>query len=72
MYIIYKFNNLYVGLLKVKYIETDDNYYALFVTGQLDIDANWDEYMLDIDAEGLTKVIEIKQAAYDRCLANTK
>lgn len=42
------------------------NMVAQFVTGQLDIDAEWDNYLKKLDDMGLPRLLEIEQAAYDR------
>ena len=52
-------------------IETIDNFYARFITGDLDIDTYWDEYLETIEAEGLLRVIEIEQGAYNRYISNS-
>lgn len=44
--------------------------YASFLTGALDIDddAVWESYKEDLEAYHLTRILEIRQAAYDRYL----
>ena len=42
------------------------NMVARFVTGQSDIDAEWDNYLKKLDDMGLPRLLEIEQAAYDR------
>jgi putative aldouronate transport system substrate-binding protein len=39
---------------------------ARFVTGDVDIDAGWDEYLNELDNYNLARFLELKQAAYDR------
>lgn len=39
---------------------------AKFVTGAKDIDAEWDNYLAEIDKIGLDKYLEVVQGAYDR------
>ena len=39
---------------------------AEFITGQTDIDAGWDAYVETCNNMGLTRLLEIEQAAYDR------
>ena len=41
---------------------------AQVITGQLDLDATWDEYLSNMDAMGATRLHEIDQAAYTRYL----
>lgn len=38
---------------------------ARFITGDLDIEADWDKYLKDLETAGLTRYLEIKQTAYD-------
>lgn len=40
--------------------------FAQFVTGEMDIDADWDKYLAELDKMGLSRLLEIEQAAYDR------
>lgn len=42
---------------------------AQFITGELDIDTNWDAYLAELDKMGLDRLLEIEQAALDRYLA---
>ena len=39
---------------------------ARWICGQQDIDATWDEYLAQCEALGMSKMLEIKQAQYDR------
>lgn len=43
---------------------------AKFVTGQADIDKEWDNFNKTLDAMGQTRMDEIRQAQYDRYLAS--
>lgn len=43
-------------------------YMAQVITGQLDLDATWDEYLSNMDAMGASRLHEIDQAAYTRYL----
>ena len=40
--------------------------FGQFVTGELDIDANWDTYLKTLNETGLEELMAIEQAAYDR------
>lgn len=40
--------------------------FGQFVTGELDIDANWDTYLKTLNETGLGELMSIEQAAYDR------
>ena len=39
---------------------------AAFITGQKDIEAEWDTYLKTLDDMGLQEVIDVYQAALDR------
>lgn len=39
---------------------------AEFITGQTDIDEGWDTYVETVNQMGMTQLLEIEQAAYDR------
>ena len=39
---------------------------AAFITGESDIDAEWDNYVNTLKNMGLERLVEIEQAAYDR------
>ncbi len=42
---------------------------AQFITGELDIEADWDNYLGTLEQMGLADLLAIEQAAYDRYLA---
>jgi len=42
---------------------------AEFITGQTDIDAGWETYVNTVNQMGMSQLLEIEQAAYDRYLA---
>ena len=42
-----------------------DNYWSLWLTGQNDIDADWDAYVKSVNDAGLQEVLTIRQTAYD-------
>ena len=37
-----------------------------FIIGELDIDKDWDTYTQTLEQMGLSRLVEIEQAAYDR------
>lgn len=39
--------------------------FAQFVTGQADLDADWDSYLQQLDELGLPRYLELRQAAYE-------
>lgn len=42
-----------------------DNYWSLWMTGESDIDADWDTYVQSVNNAGLQQVLEIRQKAFD-------
>ncbi len=42
-----------------------DNYWSLWLTGESDIDKDWDSYVESVQAAGLPEVLKIRQAAFD-------
>lgn len=40
--------------------------YAQFITGEMDLDADWDKYLGELEKIGLSRLLEIEQDAYDR------
>jgi putative aldouronate transport system substrate-binding protein len=70
MYLVYTEEELN----EINQIITDINTYTdearvLFATGGLDLDADWDDYLAEIDAMGRQKWLDAAQAAYDRMKA---
>lgn len=47
-----------------------DNYWSLWMTGESDIEADWDSYVDSVYAAGLQEVLDIRQAAYDEYIAS--
>ncbi len=47
-----------------------NNYWSLWLTGESDIDADWDSYVASVEAAGLSEVLAIRQAAYDTYIAS--
>ncbi len=43
---------------------------AQFISGQVDVDANWDTYIKTLEGMGLDKLLEIENAAYARFKGN--
>ena len=37
-----------------------------WILGSGDVEADWDDYMADLDGMGLNRVLEAMQSAYDR------
>ncbi len=46
--------------------DTADEWRTMFVTGEKDLDADWDEYLAQLDALGLEDVIAAAQSCYTR------
>lgn len=52
-------------------LHTDINNYLTtvktqFITGEMDLDDDWDSYLAELEKMGLKRYLEIEQAAYDR------
>lgn len=45
-----------------------DNYWSLWITGESDIDKDWDTYVENVKGAGLEEVLQIRQAAFDKYL----
>ena len=46
-----------------------DNYLAEVVTGKIDLDETWDEYLQKMEEMGVSELVEIKNTAYQRYLS---
>ena len=42
---------------------------AMYITGEKDIDADWDNYLAELDRMGLKRFVELAQTGYDRFLS---
>lgn len=75
--------NIYYPQLFMKYSDADqntmamnqaninniiDNKWSLWITGEADIDADWDSYVEEVNGAGLNEVLQIRQAAFDKYL----
>lgn len=45
-----------------------DNYWSLWITGESDIDKDWDSYVESVKGAGLNEVLQIRQASFDKYL----
>ena len=52
--------------LKTTINEFVKEHIALFTTGNLDLDADWDSYLAALDQIGIDRYLELVQSAYDR------
>ncbi len=53
------------GELKTSMDTTVDEWFANFVIGNADIDADWETYLATLESTGLSQYLEIYQTAYD-------
>ena len=53
------------GELQPSVLNTADEWFANFVIGNADIDADWDTYLATLNDAGLDRFLEIYQTAYD-------
>ena len=66
-----KFNQSDLSTLAVNQANIDnitDQKWSAWMTGQADIDAEWDSYVQSVEAAGLAENLAIRQAAYDEYL----
>ncbi len=54
-----------MAVLQANITNITDNYWALWLTGQSDINKDWDAYVKSINDAGLPQVLKIRQKAYD-------
>jgi len=47
-----------------------DECYTRFILGDLDVEADWDAYLAELEGMGLSYYMEVAQGAYDRAQAN--
>ncbi|MCC8100937.1 MAG: substrate-binding domain-containing protein [Clostridiales bacterium] len=55
-----------MALLQANVTNIIDNYWALWMTGESNIDDDWDSYVESVYAAGLTDILAIRQEAFDR------
>lgn len=58
-----------LAVLQANITNITDNYWSLWMTGQSDIDSDWDSYVKSIKAAGLDEDLKIRQKAYDSYLS---
>lgn len=58
-----------LAVLQANITNITDNYWSLWMTGQSDIDSDWDSYVKSIKDAGLDEDISIRQKAYDTYLS---
>jgi len=54
-----------LGTLNAALTSYSDQMYAAFVTGQSDVNKDWDKYLAELKTNGLDEFLKIYQAAYD-------
>ncbi|MCD8337368.1 MAG: substrate-binding domain-containing protein [Lachnospiraceae bacterium] len=59
-------DNNTMALLQANVTNITDNYWALWLTGESNIDDDWDSYVESVYAAGLTDILAIRQEAFDR------
>ena len=60
-------------VIEQKWTEIENYFYemeAKFVTGVVDIETGWEDYLATLERMGLQEVLKVYQAAYDRWCAN--
>ncbi len=56
-------NNM--AVLQANVTNITDNYWALWLTGESDIESDWDSYVEAVNSAGLADILSIRQASYD-------
>ncbi|MBQ3706029.1 MAG: extracellular solute-binding protein [Clostridia bacterium] len=51
--------------LQVGVTSVTDGWWGLWLTGEADINDTWDDYVAEVNANGLEQILAIRQAAYD-------
>jgi putative aldouronate transport system substrate-binding protein len=54
-----------LGMLQANINNITDNYWALWLTGESNIDKDWEEYIREVERAGLLEVLQIRQSAFD-------
>jgi putative aldouronate transport system substrate-binding protein len=54
-----------MAVLQANVTNITDNYWSLWLTGESDIDSDWDAYVEAVNNAGLPEILEIRQAAFD-------
>ena len=54
-----------MSLIKTNVMDTQKELMVQFITGEKDIDAEWDNYLEDLNNVGLERYLELLQKAYD-------
>lgn len=58
-----------LAVLQANITNITDNYWSLWMTGQSDIESDWDSYVQSVKDAGLDEDLQIRQEAYDNYLA---
>ena len=51
--------------LQVGVTSVTDSWWGLWLTGEADINDTWEDYVAEVNANGLQEILAIRQAAYD-------
>jgi len=54
-----------LGTLSTALTTYSDQMFAAFVTGQMDVNTQWDQYLAELETNGLSRFLQIYQEAYD-------
>jgi len=58
-----------LSVLQANITNVTDNYWSLWMTGQSNIDSDWDKYVESVKSAGLDEDLQIRQKAYDTYLS---
>lgn len=59
-----------IATIKADISDYSTQYAAQVITGELDIDESWDEYVSTVEAMGISELLDVYRAAYDRAVSN--
>ena len=54
-----------MAVLQANVTNITDNQWGLWLVGDEDVDATWDAYVVNVEAAGLPRLLEIRQAAFN-------
>ena len=55
-----------MAVIQANVTNITDNQWGLWLVGDEDVDATWDAYVANVEAAGLPRLLEIRQAAFDK------
>ena len=59
-----------MAVLQANVTNIIDNQWGLWLVGDEDVDSTWDAYVKSVEDAGLSRILEIRQNAFDKYRAN--